>query len=355
MIKLTSGNLLTAKVDALVNTVNTEGAMGKGIALQFKQAFPKMYDEYLAACKAGQVHLGRMHVVDLGGLVGGPRWIINFPTKKHWRARSRIADIESGLRDLVAVVERLGIRSIAVPPLGCGHGGLDWADVRPRIETAFANVAVDVLLYAPTGAPAAAEMPNRTERPGMTIGRAALIGLINRYQRALLDPLVTLLEIHKLMYFLQEAGQPLRLKYEAGKFGPYAGNLRQVLIRLEGHLLSGYGDGVDDPRKPIEIIGDAANEAEQYLASEPEVRERMDRVAQLIEGYEDAYGLELLSSLHWVMCRDSSARDSADAAISAVHAWNPRKAKLLKSAHLHMAWKRLKDASWDCESRSALR
>ena len=140
MIQIAQGNLLVAQVDALVNTVNTQGIMGKGIALQFKQAFPAMFRDYEKACKAGEVRLGKMHVFDFGGLAGEARWIINFPTKGHWRERSRLTDIEAGLEDLVDTVRRLGIRSIAVPPLGCGNGGLNWADVRPRIEAAFANL-----------------------------------------------------------------------------------------------------------------------------------------------------------------------------------------------------------------------
>ncbi len=212
MIELTKGNLLEAPAEALVNTVNTAGIMGKGIALQFKQAYPQMFRAYERDCKAGEVKLGKMQVFDLGGLVGGPRWIINFPTKGHWRAGSRMADIETGLHDLVATIKRLHIRSIAVPPLGCGNGGLDWNEVRPRIESAFAALPeVSVLVFAPGGAPEASAMPNRTERPKMTMGQAALIALMDRYLKGLLDPFVSLLEIHKLMYFLQAAGQPLRL------------------------------------------------------------------------------------------------------------------------------------------------
>ena len=178
MIEISQGNLLEAPVEALVNTVNTKGIMGTGIALQFKQAFPAMFRDYERACKAGEVRLGKMHVYDLGGLTGGPRWIINFPTKGHWREQSRLTDIEAGLEDLIATVRRLGIRSIAVPPLGCGHGGLNWSDVRPRIEAAFANVPdVKALLFAPGRAPEAEAMPNRTERPKMTVGQAALIAL----------------------------------------------------------------------------------------------------------------------------------------------------------------------------------
>lgn len=356
MIELTEGNLLQSPAEALVNTVNTQGVMGKGIALQFKRAFPKMNAAYEDACKAGEVQLGKMHVVDLGGLVGGPRWIINFPTKGHWRARSRLGDIESGLKDLTNTVRRLGIRSIAVPPLGCGHGGLDWRQVRPLIEAAFADLPdVRVLLFQPTGAPPAREMPTRTETPAMTIGRAALVSLIRRYQKGLLDPFVSLLEVHKLMYFLQEAGQPLRLQYEAGKYGPYARNLRQVMIRLEGHWLSGYGEGSDNPATPIELIGDAEQAAESVLEEDPQVQERMERVARLIEGYEDAYGLELLSSMHWVMCHRPEASSSMDSAISAVQDWNDRKRRHLKSEHLAKAWQRLKEARWDVEARSVHR
>ena len=355
MIQLAQGNLLEAPAQALVNTVNTEGVMGKGIALQFRQAYPAMFKAYADACKAGAVQLGHMDVYDLGGLAAGARWIINFPTKGHWRARSRLRDIESGLADLVATVRRLDIRSIAVPPLGCGHGGLDWADVQPLIEQAFAALPdVQVLLFAPASAPAPEAMPNRTMRPAMSEGRAALVALTDRYLKGLLDPYVSLLELHKLMYFMQEAGQDLRLAFTAGRYGPYAGNLRHVLIKLEGHLLQGYGDGEDAPDKPIELLDGAVEEAGAFLAHRADVQVRMGRVAELIEGYEDSYGMELLSSVHWAMCHDVAARDNPDAAVAAVQAWNERKRKTLKPEHLQTAWRRLKAARWEVESRSAI-
>ena len=347
MIEIAKGNLLEASVDALVNTVNTQGIMGKGIALQFKQAFPEMFRDYEKACKAGEVRLGKMHVYDLGGLTGGPRWIVNFPTKGHWRERSRLADIETGLRDLIATVQRLGIRSIAVPPLGCGNGGLNWADVRPRIEAAFAELPdVKVQLFAPGDTPAADQMPNRTERPKMTVGRAALIALMDRYLRGLLDPFVTLLEVHKLMYFLQEAGLDLRLEYEAKPYGPYARNLRQVLIRLEQHFMRGYGDGKDAPKRPIELLPGAVEEANAFLKEHPDILTRMDRVIELIDGYEDSYGLELLSTVHWVMRHDSEARERPQAAVAAVRNWTARKRRNLKPDHLVKAWQRLNKQGW---------
>ena len=348
MIQLTTGNLLEAPAEALVNTVNTEGVMGKGIALQFKQAYPEMFRAYERACKAGEVRLGKVQVFDLGGLVGGPRWIINFPTKGHWRGASRLSDVEVGLKDLVATIQRLHIRSIAVPPLGCGNGGLNWDDVRPRIEDALAGLPnVRVLLFAPGHAPEASAMPNRTERPRMTVGQAALIVLIDRYLKGLLDPVVSLLEIHKLMYFLQEAGQPLRLQYEANDFGPYAKNLRQVLIRMEKHFTQGYGDGKDSPTKAIELLPGAVEEAEAFVSEDRDTLSRMDKVAALIEGFEDPYGLELLSSVHWVMRQKPEARDKAEAAVGAVHSWSARKRRVLKPDHIAKAWQRLKQQNWD--------
>lgn len=347
MIETTEGNLLNAPVEALVNTVNTVGIMGKGIALQFKQAYPQMFRAYEQACKAGEVKLGKVHVFDLGGLVGGPRWIINFPTKGHWRAGSRKSDIEAGLQDLVDTIKRLNIRSIAVPPLGCGHGGLDWAEVRPLIESTLGRLPdVRVLLFSPGATPTAASMPNRTERPKMTLGQAALISLMDRYLKGLLDPFVSLLEIHKLMYFLQATGQPLRLQYEAKEFGPYAKNLRQVLIRLESHYTQGYGDGKDSPTKAIELLPGAVDEAQTFLQEDEVIRQRMERVTDLIEGYEDPVGLELLSSVHWVMLHNPAAKLSAAAAAAAVHEWNARKRRTLKTEHLTKAWQHLADKGW---------
>ena len=347
MIKNTRGNLLAAPVEALVNTVNTKGIMGKGIALQFRQAFPQMFKDYEKACKDERVSLGKMDVHDLGGLVGGPRWIINFPTKGHWKTKSRMEDVESGLQDLIAKIRKLGIKSIAVPPLGCGNGGLPWNDVRPLIEEAFAQVPeVEVLLYAPVETPEAVAMPNRTERPTMTQGQAALISLIDRYLKGLLDPVVSLLEVHKLMYFLQASGQDLRLKFEAKQRGPFASNLRHVLIRMESHYTTGYGDGKDLPDTRIDLLPGSVESARGLLGTGAEISTRMDRVANLIEGYEDPYGMELLSSLHWVMVNNAGAKEEKAVAIEGVLSWNAAKRKRLKPEHLDKAWERLTALGW---------
>jgi O-acetyl-ADP-ribose deacetylase (regulator of RNase III) len=347
MIQFTNGNLLDAPVEALVNTVNTEGVMGKGIALQFKQAFPEMYRAYEAACAAGEVKLGRMHVFDLGGLVGGPRWIINFPTKGHWRSRSRLSDIKSGLSSLAETIRKLEIKSIAIPPLGCGNGGLNWAEVQPLIVGALGQLeGVDLRVYPPAGVPQAEAMPNRTARPHMTIGQAALIALMDRYLKGLLDPFVSLLELHKLMYFMQEAGQRLRLKYQADLYGPYAVNLRQVLIRMESHFISGYGDGRDNPDKVLHLMPGAVEEATAFLEQDSQTKNRMDQVGALMEGYEDPFGLELLSSVHWIMRSNSDAASDPSAAYALLHAWNDRKQKLFKPEHVKKAWLRLMNQGW---------
>ena len=346
MIKFVTGNLLDAKVDALVNTVNTVGVMGKGLALQFKKAFPANCKAYEAAAKAGAIEIGKMFVFELGGLVL-PSYVINFPTKRHWRNGSRLDYIESGLRDLVNVIRARNIRSIAVPPLGAGLGGLAWRDVRPLIERALAELPnVDVLVFEPNDAPAPEVMRNDTAKPKMTPGRAAVLSLMNRYLVPGYDYRLSLLEVQKLAYFLQVAGEPLRLEYRPHFYGPYADNLRHVLHHLEGHYVRGFGDGQNKPETPLELIGGAAAEAEAFLAAEGASQARLDEVASLIEGYETPFGMELLSSVHWVATHDVDAAASADATVQAVHAWNERKATTMKPEQIRGAWSHLKERGW---------
>jgi len=347
MIELTRGNLLEAPAEALVNTVNCIGYMGKGIALQFKQAFPANFKAYEAACHASDMVPGRMFIHDNGGLVN-PRYIINFPTKRHWRGKSRIEDVATGLDALVADVRRLGIRSIAVPPLGCGLGGLDWNVVRPMIEQAFAPLPdVRVLLFEPAGAPAAKSMPVRTARPHMTAARALFIKLMEAYSA--LDYSRTLLEVQKLAYFLQEAGEPLRLKYEAGHYGPYAANLNKVLEVMEGHFIRGYGDS-QKPDAEIELLPGAVEEAAEFLKNRMDSAARLERVADLIEGFETPYGMELLSTVHWSVCYGGHQGEppiaDVERAVDLVHAWNPRKRGIFKPDHIRAAWARLAQKGW---------
>ncbi len=347
MIRKTKGDLLKANAQALVNTVNTVGVMGRGVALQFKRTFPENFKAYKKACDEGKLRPGVMFVVDLGGL-HAPRYIINFPTKKHWRGKSRLEYIESGLEALVADIRRLGIESIALPPLGCGLGGLDWNRVYQCINEHLGSLPnVEVLVYEPAGPPAAEEMKTRTSRPNMTPGRAALLVLMKRYLEPLMDDAITLLEIHKLMYLMQEAGEPLRLKYVKGAYGPYAENLHHVLERIEGHFITGYGDGREEPGKVIEYKVDAVKEAELSLTGQAETHVRFDRMQKLISGFETPYGLELLASVHWVALHgDAAAREEPETAVQLVHSWNDRKRRMFKADHIKAAHLRLSDQSW---------
>lgn len=343
MIEYTSGDILKCEADALVNTVNCVGVMGRGIALQFKNVFPDNFKAYEAACKIKEVQPGRMFVFETGQLTP-PRFIINFPTKRHWRGKSRIEDIESGLLDLVNVIRSRGIRSIAVPPLGAGLGGLDWQQVRQRIEHALADLDdVHVLVYEPSGAPVAEKIAHVRDVPKMTAGRAALVELMQRYLGGLLDPFVTLLEVHKLMYFMQEAGEPLRLKYIKHHYGPYAENLRHVLKAVEGHLISGYADGGDAPEKSLSLVPGAVEDAKAFLDQHTESRANFERVTKLVEGFESPYGLELLATVHWVLTRERiSAQNNLE---RQVYAWNARK-RQFTPRQLAIAEERLRSQGW---------
>ena len=343
MLELTRGDILKADAEALVNTVNCVGVMGRGIALQFRKAFPENFKAYKSVCDKKQLHPGIMFVYDLNRFQN-PKYIINFPTKRHWKGKSKIEDIESGLEALVQEVSKNNIRSIAIPPLGCGLGGLDWTQVKQIIEKVFnALPDVHVLLYEPAGAPVAEVMVKEKKSPKMTVGRAALLGLMNRYLKAVMDPSISLLEIHKLMYFMQESGENLRLNYTRALYGPYAENLRHVLNAIEGHFIIGFADAADLPGTQIQLISDAAKKADMFLENHYSTRENFDRVADLIKGFETPFGMELLSTVHWVAMREKAK--TAAQAIKKTYSWNVRK-RMFKEEHITIAWKVLEEKEW---------
>lgn len=343
MIEQTHGDILNADAEALVNSVNCVGVMGRGIALQFKKAFPENYNLYKDVCDKNLLHPGKMLVHDMGRFEN-PRYIVNFPTKRHWKGKSRIEDIESGLEALIDVIKQYKIKSVAIPPLGSGLGGLNWQEVRLLIEKAFHDLTdIHILLYEPKGAPVPQEMVIEKKVPKMTVGRASLLGLVRRYLAAVMDPAVSLLEIHKLMYFMQVAGENLRLNYRKAQYGPYAENLRHVLNIIEGHYITGFGDAADIPGRQIELIPKAAEEADKFLQDYPETIERLDRVSKLIEGFETPYGMELLSTVHWVVNREQA--DTREKAITKVKEWNIRK-RLFQEKHLNITWDVLVAQNW---------
>ncbi len=348
---LVNGDLLKADVDAIVNTVNCVGVMGKGIALQFRQKWPENYTAYKKECDAGAMRTGRMFVYGLGTLAGRPHYIINFPTKEHWKGKSQLSFITAGLVDLVRVIQDLKIQSIAIPPLGCGNGGLDWNIVRPLIKQALEALGDEVKVYVfePVGAPKAEKLAVRTQKPKMTPGRAILIKLLSLYRE--MEYSLSKIEVQKLCYFAQEAGEPLRLKFEKNQYGPYAQNLRHVLTLIDGHYLSGVGDH-DTSTPEIHLKEGALAEADVFLQDRPESNERLNRVAALIEGFETPFGMELLATVHWVAKRECPS-DDVRCIVNGVHnwersqpSWNERKRSIMTDAQIQIAVERLKSQKW---------
>jgi len=343
MIEYKTGDILTEETEALVNTVNCVGIMGRGIALQFKNIFPENFKFYANACQQNEVKPGRMLVFETGRLTY-PRYIINFPTKRHWKGKSRIEDIEAGLIALTEEVRSRNIRSIALPPLGSGLGGLDWDEVRPRIEAVLKNLSDrKIIIFEPSYEVSDTKSNHSRNVPKMTPGRAALVGLIDRYLRGLLDPFVTLLEVHKLMYFMQSAGEELNLRYAKGLYGPYAENLRHVLKAIEGHLLSGYTDGGDAPDKQLKLVPGALEETNAFLEDKSATKERFERVSDLVDGFETPFGLELLSTVHWIICKDQV--QSVNDVVVQTYAWNKRK-KQFSPRQIELALDVLQQKKW---------
>jgi len=328
MVEYKTGDILHEDAEALVNTVNCVGIMGRGIALQFKNAFPENFKSYVAACERNEVQPGQMLVFKTGRLTN-PKYIINFPTKRHWRGKSRIEDIDAGLVALANEIRSRNIHSIAIPPLGSGLGGLDWSNVRPRIENSLRDFNnVRVVIFEPAANSDDTRFNHSSDVPKMTAGRAALVGLMNRYLGGLLDPFITLLEVHKLMYFMEQSGEPLRLKFTKGPYGPYAENLRHVLKAVEGHLVSGYADGGDVPDKQLKLVPGAVDDAAEFLESNAETRARLDKVSDLVEGFESPFGLELLATVHWIASNEGAR--SIEDIVRMTYAWNDRKRRFTR-------------------------
>lgn len=351
MIEFRTGDILKTDAEAFVNTVNCVGIMGRGIALQFKNAFPENFKSYKEACDRHELQPGKLLVFETGRL-SNPRYIINFPTKRHWKGKSRIQDIEAGLKALVHEIRQRRIHSVAIPPLGAGLGGLEWRAVRPRIETALRGLLdVRTVVFEPH-AQATAPRVGATAAPKMTPGRAALVSLVRRYLDGLMDPFVTLLEVHKLLYFMQEAGQPLRLRYAKAPHGPYAENLRHVLQAVEGYMIAGFSDGGDAPGKRLQLVPGVTEEARAFLEGNAMTKRNLDRVAKLVTGFETPFGLELLSTTHWVVTKEGAS--DLDHAIGAIRAWGKHKAQFTPR-QIDLAYDDLESKGWFASQRTQAR
>ncbi|QZA08824.1 macro domain-containing protein [Mycolicibacter heraklionensis] len=348
MITYGKGDLLKADADALINTVNCVGIMGKGIALQFKRRYPENFKAYERACKHNEVRIGTMFVTETLELEG-PRYIVNFPTKQHWRSPSQLSFIQAGLKDLIHVIQDLGLTSIAIPPLGAGNGGLDWRDVEPLLLESFSDLPdVRFILYAPTPGTRQIAPPKRIR---MSWGRATLLHLMRSYidQRRAAEPWedtsgVSHLEIQKLMYFANEAEPKLSLSYAPGRYGPYSEKVRHLLTDIEGAYTSGFGDGSAKALnlEPVSLTNEGIRALDEYLragAEAPKVEQTVDTVLSTIRGFEGPYGVELLASTHWVVTHQG-ATDHA-AAANAVRSWTKRKGRLYTDVRVGVALDRV--------------
>lgn len=355
MISFTQGNLLEADVEAVVNTVNTVGIMGKGIALMFKDKFPANFAAYAQACEHKEVRIGKMFVTESKQLFG-PKWIINFPSKTHWRARTKIEWIEEGLEDLVRVIKEKNIHSIAVPPLGCGNGGLNWADVQPLIVDALRDIeSLEVIVYQPTS-----KYQNVSKRRGvekLTPARVLISEIVRRY--CLLGIECSILEVQKLAWFIErgirkaQVEDPLKLEFSANKYGPYSDKLRHLLDSLDGSYLKCDKRLADaEPRDLIWFNESKKDRVHAYLNS-GECKKyvgALEWTSRVIDGFESPLGMELLATVDWLVERENVER-STTGIVHGLRNWtggaaaSKRKLKILDERLISLALDQLEAAN----------
>ena len=359
MITYTQGNLLEADTQALVNTVNTVGVMGKGIALMFKQQFPENFKRYAKACKSGDMQVGKMFVVaiDAPSIQHSQpqlkqRWIVNFPTKQHWRAKSQIEWIQAGLQDLRQWLIDNRIESIAIPALGAGNGGLPWQQVKPLIEQTLGDLPnIDIQIFEPSGSYYTVATAPITDN--LTHARALLYQVVDRYW--VLGMECSLLEVHKLMWFLQRAierhrlANPLQLSFTPHYYGTYAPNLRHLLNHLDGSYLLAEKRLPDC--KPLDVIW--TNQTKQadvqnfLQTSIPEFLPVLSEVEKVIAGFESPFGLELLSTVDWLVYQEQypATVEGIKQGMQnwqAGEIWARRKLDLFNDQHIDFALQHLK-------------
>jgi O-acetyl-ADP-ribose deacetylase (regulator of RNase III)/uncharacterized protein YwgA len=329
-----TGDMFQESADAIVNTVNCVGVMGKGVALEFKHRWPDNFKAYKRLCDRGELRPGKVYVHQDGDILNGQRrFLINFPTKDHWRAKSKMEFIDSGLDDFIAEVKRLKIKSVVMPPLGCGNGGLNWTEVKALITEKLSPVEdVDFVVFAPSGEPHPQPAVIR-----MTFERALLLKAFNDLA-VYFDGRLTRITMQKITYFLQEIGVSFGLDFGRNEFGPYSAELRDAFESMERQ---GLIDGFTSPDRETVVTKDGAQLAEDYLQDGEldKAKELIHRVSQLVEGYESPYGLELLSSVHFLAMREK--RHSLEGIVEALGEWGESKGRKFDPAVVDGAYRRL--------------
>jgi O-acetyl-ADP-ribose deacetylase (regulator of RNase III) len=303
MIQYVTGNILDSKAQALVNTVNTMGVMGKGIALQFKKAYPNNYKAYEKACKLGEVEVGKMFITEDFNTTSGDRIIINFPTKTSWKKPSEYKYIEDGLDSLIAEINARKIESIAIPPLGAGNGGLNWERVKKLIEEKLKNLRIDIYLYEPS---LQIQEHLKTERVKLTDARALLLYVL--YDLVRNGEYVSEFSSEKICYFLQKFGarKYFKLTFEPNFYGPYSGKVRFVLNAINGSYLMGYSDMDKKPFEPLTLVSDAYEDVKQHVESNTELLTIANRTIIFLSGFYSDFALELLSSIDYIATKENT-------------------------------------------------
>ncbi len=340
MVFFQKGDMLHAKAEALVNTVNTVGVMGKGIALQFKEAFLQNNKVYIEACKNKELQPGKLLAVWDSNLLLGRKLIINFPTKTHWRQPSKYEYIEKGLVALKDLIEKENIKSIALPPLGCGNGGLDWNLVRPLIVQYLQDLAIDVYVYEPNEQiKQILQQQESKKEVKLTPARAQLLYCLFAYES--MGEYSSLFAANKLAYFLQRMGQPLKLDFKAHHYGPYAIGVKKVLYALNGVYLKGLEQGESKAFEPLQLNYQKWNEVKTYVEKElkPEDGHRLNNLLKLINGFTSELSLEILATTDYILHQKPGS--SLEEVLVAIGQWNRRKSELFKSEYVGIAYKHL--------------
>ena len=325
MIHFVTGNILDSPAEALVNTVNTVGVMGKGIALQFKNHFPHNYKVYKEACDQKALGIGQLLVTEDESMLGGKKIIINFPTKTHWRLPSEYDYITKGLAELVKVIEERKIQSAAIPPLGAGNGGLDWHRVKPMIVSAMQQTDCAVYLYEPN---TAIKEVLKKERVKLTPARAMMLSVLYDLVRS--GEFVSEFTAEKVAYFLQRfgAGEEFKLGFKPNFYGPYSGKVRHVLYHLNGSYIMGYSSKDKKPFEELSLVMDTEKEVQAYLDKSENRRYKaiVEDTKRFLQGFYSPFGLELLSSIDFI--KNEKNKDSIEEISTELESWSDRKKTL---------------------------
>lgn len=339
MLHFVKGDMLQSEADALVNTVNTVGVMGKGIALQFKEAFPNNTKAYVTSCKKEELAPGILLPFWEESMLLGRKLIVNFPTKEHWRNPSKYEYIEKGLQTLQTLIVEEGIKSIAIPPLGCGNGGLEWAKVKPMIEKYLGHLPIEVYVYQPNELIKEILQKQETKKEiELTPARAQLLYVLFAYES--LGEYSSLFAANKLAYFLQRLGQPLKLHFKPHLYGPYAIGVEKVLYALNGVFLKGMEQGEAKPFEPLKLNYERWAQVKKYIEKEisQEDLTRLQRLIKLIQNFSSDLSLEILATTDFILQEYPSY--SLDQVMNAI--WTDRKKGLFKKEHVAIAYDHLK-------------